>query len=275
MRLRLCVVLAALVAALAVGSLPARAQTQVDLELVLAVDVSLSMDMDEQRLQRDGYVAAFRDPEIWNAIRAGGAGRIAVTYIEWAGQLTQQTILPWTMIDGPQAAMAFADQLEATPISRARMTSISGALIYSARELEQNPFKGTRRVVDVSGDGPNNSGVPAEVARDELVKKGIVINGLPIMLKRDQPSGFFDIRNLDQYYNNCVIGGTGAFMIPVRERDEFRSATRRKLILEISGLVPETPARIIPAQATSQPDSMDCMVGERMWRRYMDGQIFQ
>jgi hypothetical protein len=275
MRVRLYVVLAALVAAFVVGGLPARAQTQVDLELVLAVDVSLSMDMDEQRLQRDGYVAAFRDPEIWNAIRAGGTGRIAVTYVEWAGQLTQQTVLPWTMIDGPQTAMAFADQLEATPISRARMTSISGALIYSARELEQNPFKGTRRVVDVSGDGPNNSGVPAEVARDELVKKGIVINGLPIMLKRDQPSGFFDISNLDTYYSNCVIGGTGAFMIPVRERGEFRSATRRKLILEISGLVPETPARIIHTQATLPPPDMDCMVGERMWRRYMDGQIFQ
>ncbi len=218
MRLRLCVLLAALVAAFCLSGRLAQAQTQVDLELVLAVDVSLSMDMDEQRLQRDGYVAAFRDPEVWNAIRAGAAGRIAVVYIEWAGQLTQQTVIPWTMVDGPQAAMAFADQLEATPISRARMTSISGALIYSAREIEQNPFKGVRRVVDVSGDGPNNSGVPAEVARDELVKKGIVINGLPIMLKRDQPSGFFDINNLDTYYNNCVIGGTGAFMIPVRER---------------------------------------------------------
>jgi hypothetical protein len=275
MRLRLCVLLAALVAAFCLSGRLAQAQTQVDLELVLAVDVSLSMDMDEQRLQRDGYVAAFRDPEVWNAIRAGAAGRIAVVYIEWAGQLTQQTVIPWTMVDGPQAAMAFADQLEATPISRARMTSISGALIYSAREIEQNPFKGVRRVVDVSGDGPNNSGVPAEVARDELVKKGIVINGLPIMLKRDQPSGFFDINNLDTYYNNCVIGGTGAFMIPVRERSEFRSATRRKLILEISGLVPDEPARVIPAQATPSPEPMDCMVGERMWRRYMDGQLFR
>jgi hypothetical protein len=275
MRLRLWVFLAALVAAVCLSGRGAQAQTQVDLELVLAVDVSLSMDLDEQRLQRDGYVAAFRDPELWNAIRAGAAGRIAVVYIEWAGQITQQTVIPWTMIDGPQAAMAFADQLEATPISRARMTSISGALIYSAREIEQNPFKGARRVVDVSGDGPNNSGVPSEVARDELVKKGIVINGLPIMLKRDQPSGFFDINNLDTYYNNCVIGGTGAFMIPVRERSEFRSATRRKLILEISGLMPEEPARIIPAQMTSPSGPSDCMVGERLWRRYMDGQLFQ
>lgn len=271
MRLRLCVILAALVAVIVGIRTPATADTQVDLELVLAVDVSLSMDMDEQRLQRDGYVAAFRDPEVWNAIQAGAAGRIAVTYVEWAGQLTQQTVLPWTLIDGPQAAAAFADLLEAQPISRARMTSISGALIYSARELEKNPYKGTRRVVDVSGDGPNNSGIPAEHARDELVGKGIVINGLPIMLKRDQPSGFFDINNLDKYYSNCVIGGTGAFMIPIRDRSEFRSATRRKLILEISGLVPDEPARLIPVQV----DSFDCMVGERMWRRYMDGQLLQ
>ena len=247
----------------------AQTETTVDLELVLAVDVSLSMDMDEQRLQRDGYVAAFRDGEIWNAIAAGANGRIAVTYIEWAGQVTQQSVLPWTLIDSPAAAQAFADQLEAAPISRARMTSISGALIYSGRQLETNPFKGTRRVVDVSGDGPNNSGPPAQDARDELISKGIVINGLPILLKRDQPSGFFDINNLDTYYTNCVIGGTGAFMIPVRDRAEFRSATRRKLILEISDLIPEQPAWVIRTQASTEP--IDCMVGERMWRLYMDG----
>lgn len=247
----------------------AQTETSVDLELVLAVDVSLSMDMDEQRLQRDGYVAAFRDAEVWNAIAAGANGRIAVTYVEWAGQVNQQTVIPWTLIDGQAAAQAFSDQLEAAPISRARMTSISGALIYSGRQLETNPFKGTRRVVDVSGDGPNNSGPPAQDARDELLSKGIIINGLPILLKRDQPSGFFDINNLDSYYTNCVIGGAGAFMIPVRERAEFRSATRRKLILEISDLAPEQPVRVIRTQTSSEP--IDCMVGERMWRLYMDG----
>lgn len=255
------------------GAASAQTSTSVDLELVLAVDVSLSMDMDEQRLQRDGYVAAFRDAEIWNAIAAGANGRIAVTYVEWAGQATQQTVLPWTLIDSPAAAQAFSDQLEATPISRARMTSVSGALIYSGRELENNPFRGTRRVVDISGDGPNNSGSPAQGVRDELVSKGIVINGLPILLKRDVPSGFFDIGNLDIYYTNCVIGGAGAFMIPVRTRAEFRTAIRRKLILEISDLMPEQPAQWIPAQTSAQSSAepIDCMVGERMWRHYMDG----
>ncbi len=265
-------VLVSLVVGIA-GAASAQTGTSVDLELVLAVDVSLSMDMDEQRLQRDGYVAAFRDAEVWNAIAAGANGRIAVTYVEWAGQVNQQTVIPWTMIDSPAAAQAFADQLEAAPISRARMTSISGAIIYSGRQLESNPYKGTRRVVDISGDGPNNSGPPAQDARDELINKGIIINGLPILLKRDQPSGFFDINNLDIYYTNCVIGGAGAFMIPVRERAEFRSATRRKLILEISDLVPEQPARLIPAQAPAgaSAEPVDCMVGERMWRLYMDG----
>jgi hypothetical protein len=262
---------AVVLAALVVGALPLRAQPSVDLELVLAVDVSLSMDMEEQRLQRDGYVAAFRDEQVWNAIRAGANGRIAVAYVEWAGQLTQHTVLPWTLIDGPQAAQAFADKLEATPISRARMTSISGALLYSAKQLEASPYRGARRVVDVSGDGPNNSGVPAELARDQLVAKGITINGLPILLKRDQPAGFFDITNLDQYYTNCVIGGTGSFVIPVRERSEFLSATRRKLILEISGLTPVPSVRLIPVQATSQ--TPDCMVGERLWQHYMDGRF--
>ncbi len=252
------------------GAASAQTGTSVDLELVLAVDVSLSMDMDEQRLQRDGYIAAFRDVEVWNAIAAGANGRIAVTYVEWAGQVNQQTVLPWTLIDSPAAAQAFSDRLEAAPISRARMTSISGALTFSGRQLESNPYKGTRRVVDISGDGPNNSGPPVQEARDELVSIGIVINGLPILLKRDQPSGFFDINNLDGYYTNCVIGGAGAFMIPVRERSEFRSATRRKLILEISDLVPEQSARLIPAQASAGEPS-DCMIGERMWRLYMDG----
>jgi hypothetical protein len=251
-------------------SLAAQTPTEVDLELVLAVDVSLSMDMDEQRLQREGYVGAFRHPQVWQAIATGGTGRIGVTYIEWAGQLTQQTVLPWTLIDGPEAAKAFADKLESAPISRARMTSVSGALYYSARELERSPYKGTRRVIDISGDGPNNSGVPAEMARDEIVAKGIVINGLPIMLKRELPSGFFDITNLDEYYASCVIGGTGAFTIPVRSREEFASATRRKLILEISGLPDEAPARIIKVQV--RPFA-DCMVGERLWQRYLNGRF--
>jgi hypothetical protein len=255
----------------AAGLLPglALAQTAVDLELVIAVDVSLSMDLDEQRLQRDGYLAAFRDPEVHKSITSGPNGRIIVTYMEWAGPPTQQVVLPWTMIDSAQAARAFADRLEAVPISRARMTSISAALQYSGRLFESSGAKGIRRVIDVSGDGPNNAGAPVVPVRDELVAKGIVINGLPIMLKLAQ--GFFDLAELDLYYADCVIGGTGSFMIPIKERSEFQTATRRKLLLEIAGY--EAPARLIRAQASPPAERFDCLVGEKQWRNYMDGRF--
>lgn len=243
-------------------------QTTVDLELVLAVDVSLSMDLDEQRLQRDGYIAAFRDPEVQKVITSGSQGRIAVTYMEWAGPGTHNVVIPWMLIDGPQTAESFAARLEATQISRARMTSISSALEFSGRLLRENTFKGDRQVIDVSGDGPNNSGRPVVTIRDELVNQGVIINGLPIMLKIGQFSGNFDLNDLDAYYESCVIGGQGAFVIPIREKSEFSPAIRRKLLLEISGIALEP--RIMHAQAGATKP-VDCMVGEQQWRRYMDG----
>lgn len=245
----------------------AAAQAPVDLELVIAVDVSLSMDLDEQRLQRDGYVTAFRDAEIHKAITSGPHARIAVTYVEWAGPNSQQVVMAWTILDGAQAARAFADKLEAVPISRARLTSISTALKFSKDLFATSGVSGVRRVVDVSGDGPNNAGPPVTPVRDELVASGIVINGLPIMLKAATSSSF-DLSDLDRYYADCVIGGTGAFMVPIRELTEFGSATRRKLLLEISGLQP--PARVIPAQNSAPGDTYDCMTGERQWRWFQD-----
>jgi hypothetical protein len=245
----------------------ALAQTATDLELVIAVDVSLSMDLDEQRLQRDGYVAAFRDREVQKAITSGPNGRVAVTYVEWAGPLTQQVIVPWTTIDGQAAAGAFADRLEATPISRARRTSISAALQFSGQLFGSSGVRGIRRVIDVSGDGPNNAGGPVVPVRDELVAQGLIINGLPIMLK--MATGLFDLADLDRYYSQCVIGGAGSFMVPIREKSEFQTATRRKLLLEIAGHEP--PARIIRVEAPEE--GSDCLIGERQWRRYMDGRF--
>ncbi len=244
------------------------AQTRVDLELVLAVDVSYSMDLDEQRLQRDGYIEALRDPQIIKAIQSGQYGRIAITYVEWAGVTIQQVVLPWTIIDGPQAAAAVTDRLAAAPISRHRRTSVSGALNFSERQFGIGGFVGERRVIDVSGDGPNNSGPPVGPLRDELVAKGIVINGLPIVLKPGGAGSMFDIANLDQYYVQCVIGGPGSFMIPIREKSEFASATRQKLLLEIAGLEP--PPSLIRVQAAPK---FDCMVGEQLWRQYFDDRI--
>jgi hypothetical protein len=244
----------------------ARAQAAVDLELVIAVDVSLSMDMDEQRLQREGYVAALRDGEVHKAITSGPHGRIAITYMEWAGPPTQQVVIPWSVIDGPQSANALADKLASVPISRARMTSISAALEYAGGLFASSAVRGIRRVIDISGDGPNNAGPAVTPVRDELVANGVVINGLPIMLKL--ATGYFDIADLDEYYAHCVIGGTGSFMIPVRQPSEFKSAIRRKLLLEISDVKPA--ARVTKVQNRQATDS-DCSVGERQWRRYYDG----
>jgi len=244
----------------------ALAQLLVDLELVLAVDVSLSMDLDEQRLQRDGYITAFRDGEVQKAITSGPHGRIAVTYMEWAGPSVQNVVLPWTIIDGSAAAQALADKLEAQPISRARMTSISQGLVFAAQLFDSSGVKGIRRVIDVSGDGPNNAGPLVTMVRDQVVAQGIAINGLPILLKK--PASFFDIADLDVYYRECVIGGAGAFMIPVRERFEFKTATRRKLLLEIAG--GDQPALLIPAQLREPISGGDCTVGEQQWRRYLD-----
>ncbi|HEX7076403.1 MAG TPA: DUF1194 domain-containing protein [Hyphomicrobiaceae bacterium] len=265
---RIGAVCAALLIALPAGP-AARADTNVDLELVLAVDVSLSMDYEEQRLQRDGYVAALRDPQVLSAIRSGLHGKIALTYIEWAGAFSQATVLSWTVIDGQESAEEVAQKLEQAPISRLRMTSISSALSYAGQQLDASPYRGIRRVIDISGDGPNNSGGPVKPVRDGLVENGVIINGLPIMLRPSQ-SSIFDISYLDRYYADCVIGGPGAFMIPIRDKSEFATATRQKLILEISGYEP--PPQLIPAQFTSDDEATDCTIGEQLWRRYMDGQ---
>jgi hypothetical protein len=258
--------LASAAVAFGLWTAPAAAQTSADLQLVIAVDVSLSMDLDEQRLQREGYVAAFRDPELHRAIMSGPYGRIAVVYMEWAGPSSQNVVIPWTLIDSPAAARAFADRLAAQPISRERLTSISSALHFARGLLTSSGFTSPRRVVDMSGDGPNNSGRPVLEARDALVAEGVVINGLPIMLKTGAPS-FFDLADLDSYYAACVIGGIGAFMVPVRDIAELKSAIRRKLLLEISWAVPLL--RPVPAQATEQ-GGYDCRVGEKQWRWYLD-----
>src|SRR5262245_14391555 len=238
----------------------ASAQTQMDLQLVIAVDVSLSMDLDEQRLQREGYVAAFRDPAIHKAIVSGGHGRIAVVYMEWAGPHWQSVIIPWTVLDSPRAANAFADTLEKQPITRERWTSISGALLFAKSLLAGSGATAARRVIDVSGDGPNNAGPPVFDVRDSVLADGVVINGLPIMLKAAS-LGYFDIPDLDRYYTNCVIGGPGSFMVPVKHTAELKEAIRRKLLLEISGLGLEP--LLIPAQAEAP---YDCLIGEKRWR---------
>ena len=251
---------------------PARAQTLVDLQLVLAVDISRSMDQDEQSLQRAGYVTALRDPEVIAAIQGGPLGRIAVTYVEWAGQGLQTVLVPWTLIDSAESAGLVADALAVQPLQRLRRTSISNALTFSAAHFERSGFESARRVIDISGDGPNNQGFRVTDARDAVIDQGITINGLPIMLKTGYPSGFFDVQNLDLYYEDCVIGGFGAFLVTVQDPAEFAGAIRRKLILEIAGRMP--PPQAVPAQWTQAQapfTETDCQIGEKLWDSWMRG----
>lgn len=241
----------------------APASNEVDLVLVLAVDISSSMDAEEQRIQRDGYVAAFRSPDVINAITDGLLGRIAVTYVEWSDAEIQFVLVPWTLIDGKESAFAFADRLARAPVDRVRATSISGALFYAARLIENAQYKPLKKAIDVSGDGPNNNGLPVLTARDDVVRRGITINGLPILIHQNG-QGFgntaADIPNLDQYYRDCVIGGPDSFMFVVNTVEEFPTAIRRKLIQEIAAAPPFPPPSARPTQLAA---TADCLAGER------------
>ncbi|MEM7732516.1 MAG: DUF1194 domain-containing protein [Pseudomonadota bacterium] len=235
---------------------------EVDLELVLLVDVSHSMTEHELEIQRQGYAAALRSEEVFTAIQSGLLQRIALTYIEWAG--TQEIIVDWTLLETRADLEAVADILTTRYDLSVRRTSISEALIFGGLMMDNNAFKGLRRVIDVSGDGPNNKGRSVLTARDTVLSKSITINGLPLMTNEEFVS-FWDIEDLDVYYRNCVIGGPGSFMIPVTDWQDFEEAVRRKLVLEIAGLPPQE--QVIPAQYTPGP-SYDCLVGEKLWDRY-------
>ncbi|HEX9463165.1 MAG TPA: DUF1194 domain-containing protein [Alphaproteobacteria bacterium] len=210
----------------------------VDLQLVLAVDVSRSIDAEEARLQREGYLAALAHPQVLQAIRSGAFGRIAVTYVEWAGSSYQRTVVDWSVIDGDASARPFIEKLaEAAYMSR-NWTSISGAIDY-AMDMFQHPagFESTRRVIDISGDGRNNEGREADEARDEAVAAGVTINGLPIV--NDRPNfGRPPEADLDIFYREHVIGGPGAFLIVAENFSSFASAILNKLIREIAGEPP-------------------------------------
>lgn len=216
----------------------AHADTPVDLELVLAVDVSGSVDAEEGRLQREGYVAALTDPKVQAAIRGGPYGRIAVTYVEWAGDSFQRITVPWTLLSDRSSVEAFASSIAESPYLTAQWTSISAAIDFSARLFNDNGFEGARRVIDVSGDGVNNRGRPVQWARDEAVAAGVTINGLPILNDRPNPWGGSAPANLDGYYQDHVIGGPGAFLVPAVSFEAFADAILSKLLLEISGLPP-------------------------------------
>ena len=233
----------------------------VDIELILAVDVSYSMDMDELAVQREGYAQAIVSKEFLQALKSLPIGKISVTYFEWAASSDQKIIIPWRVIDGPETADAVADEIMKTPIRRASRTSISGAIYFAMPLFEANPYRGLRRVIDISGDGPNNNGLPVLGARDIALSKGITINGLPIMVKEPSYSTM-DIENLDWYYEDCVIGGPGSFVVPIKDREKFKEAIRTKLLQEVASRVPARP--VVPA-AEKEP-RVSCMIGEKIWQ---------
>jgi hypothetical protein len=238
-----------------------KAPPAVDVELVLAVDVSYSMDMDELAVQREGYAQALVSREFLQALRSLPNGKISVTFFEWAASNDQKIIIPWRVIDGPETADAVAAEILKAPIRRASRTSISGAIYFSMPLFESNPYPGLRRVIDISGDGPNNNGAPVTPAREAALAKGITINGLPIMVKEPSYSTM-DIENLDWYYEDCVIGGPGSFVVAIKDREKFREAIRSKLLLEVAGRTPERP--LIPV-AENEP-RVSCLIGEKMWQ---------
>jgi hypothetical protein len=260
------VLLTVFLSAAAMAAVPRLADTRsdavpVDVELVIAVDVSYSMDPEEQKLQREGYVEALRSREFLHALHEGAHGKIAITYFEWAGQFDQKIIMPWRLIEGPESADAVAAEIAGAPYRRASRTSISGGLLFGSKLFESSGYRGTRRVIDVSGDGANNAGELIVPVRDGVLAQGITINGLPIMLKRPNP-GTMDIENLDVYYEDCVIGGPGAFVVPIHNTSQFIDATRTKLILEVAGRQPELC--VIPASADKP--RISCTIGEQLWQ---------
>jgi hypothetical protein len=224
---------AALVAACLLFTSPSARADDVDLALVLAIDVSGSVTADRWTLQRRGYARAFRSPDVAGAIASGRHGAIAVTVVTWSSADMQRQMTRWTVIDGPDAAAAFAAEIEGLPRVFAGSTSISGAIDFALRTLDGFAGRPDRRVIDVSGDGANNSGELCKPARDRAVARGVTINGLPI--EADEPG-------IERFYREHVIGGADAFVVVAADYDAFAEAILAKLVREIAAVPPPAGA---------------------------------
>jgi hypothetical protein len=253
----------------------------VDLELVLATDNSQSVDRSEALLQRQGVAAAFKHPDVVAAIRSGTYGRIAVAYLDWSSLPYTRLTLDWRIISDKGSADAFADALLRAPFYFGQGTAIGEAIEIAAQMIETNAIEGTQRSIDISGDGPNNTGPPVYLVRDETVAKRITINGLPVISTGDYGNGAWGAYygKLEDYYVNCVIGGPRAFAIPAKGFEEFAQAVRRKLVLEISdttrppSLIVKTaasptspqPAPLRPQQGAGHGNAENCGGGFRFF----------
>lgn len=273
-------VFAAVFTAVFTMTAPASSKEYVDLELVIATDVSRSIDSDEARLQRRGIAAAFRSKQVIDAIRSGVLQRIAVAYIDYSSRDWNKVLIDWRIIRDQKTAYAFADTLMQAELTFGRRTSISDALEQAAQLIDGNDIEGTRRVIDVSGDGPNNFGRLVDRVRDETIAKQITINGLPIMNDRNNTFSRYNLPDLDNYYRGCVIGGPGAFLVAARDFKDFARAIRKKLILEIAGLPNMRPSGFFRAQIAPPQNvrpapngytyTKGCDIGERMREGYWD-----
>jgi Protein of unknown function (DUF1194) len=226
--------LGALLAVLATLPAPAAPEgpVKVDIKLVIATDVSLSINDEEAQLQREGIAEVFLDPGVVKAIKSGALGRIAVAMLDWSSPNYDRIVLDWTFVEDEASATALAEKVRSIPRSPGTRTSISGALERATLMLDESDGKivATRKVIDVSGDGPNNDGVSLQHIHDTTANNGITVNGLPIM----DPNAEGYVPDLDQYYAACVVAGKGAFLVVVKKFKDFGAAMRHKLVLEIS-----------------------------------------
>ena len=226
-------------AALLLGGAGGAGAESVDLQLILTSDVSRSIDNEEFKLQREGYASALENPRVLSAIRSGPMGAIAVTFIEWSSVSEQKVVVDWSVIRDGEGAAVVASQIRAAPRSFVGHTSISDGLDFAVKRFEVSGFASPRRVIDVAGDGTNNSGRPISDARDDAVAKGIVVNGLAIInlnpnfgfIAHTQPPG-----GLPTYYRESVIGGPGSFVLQIDDFNSFAEAMVQKLVTEISAL---------------------------------------
>lgn len=258
---------------LAAGPPVAATGMEVDLELALGIDISRSVDAEEAQLQRQGYIDAFRHPSVIGAIQHGPLGRIAVSYYEWSGLTEVNLVADWTLIHDQRTAHAFADLLARDTPAVGRRTGIANGINFAVGHFDDNAFTARRRVIDISGDGPNNHGELVTFARDRAVARRITINGLPIMNDKPSPSGRPPLKNLDLYYRDCVIGGPGAFYVISNDFKDFARAVLRKLVIEIANLTPARKApRKLLIRAALRParTAPPCDIGETLRQQWWD-----
>ncbi len=223
----------------------------VELEVILAADVSRSIDDAEFELQRKGYAAALTDPRVLKAIRNTPNGSIAVSFVEWSGEEDQQIVIDWTEIRDEEDAGGLAAAILGAPRSFMGRTSISAAIDFSMTHFGKAKGHAARRVIDISGDGTNNSGRPVTEARDQALAQGVTINGLAII--NDKPNLGYSAHTqppggLPNYYRQNVIGGPDAFLIVIEDFHSFADAMANKLSKEI-----DVSGRSIREQVSSLP----------------------